>query len=125
MTKLNQIYKCTICGNIVEMVHASMGELVCCGQKMNLMQENTTDAAQEKHVPVIEKTAQGLKIKVGSTTHPMEEKHFIEWIELLANNQVYRKQLKPGNSPEAEFCITATSFNARAYCNLHGLWQNT
>lgn len=123
MTESLQIYKCGVCGNMVEVVHASYGELVCCGQPMNLMQAGTTDAATEKHVPVIEKTGDGYKVKVGSVAHPMEEKHFIEWIELIADGVAYREFLKPGGTPEAVFCIKANKVTAREYCNLHGLWQ--
>lgn len=123
MTELNQIYKCNICGNITEVLHTGAGELVCCGQPMVLKKENFEDAAQEKHVPVIEKTENGVKVTVGSALHPMEEEHFIEWIEVIAHGQVYRKMLKPGDEPIAEFCIQADSITAREYCNLHGLWQ--
>lgn len=123
MTELNQVYKCNVCGNMVEVVHAGIGQLVCCGQPMQLMKENTTDAAQEKHVPVIEKTAAGFRIRVGSVEHPMEAKHYIEWIELLADGQVCRKFLKPGDKPEAEFAVKAGKVTAREYCNLHGLWK--
>ncbi len=124
MTELNQIYKCNICGNITEMLHTGAGELVCCGQPMVLRQENFEDAAEEKHVPVIEKTKNGVKVTVGSALHPMEEEHYIEWIEVIANEQVYRKMLKPGDEPIAEFCLEAKSITAREYCNLHGLWQS-
>lgn len=123
MTKVLEIYKCEICGNIVEMVHDGKGELVCCGQPMKLYTENSVDAAYEKHVPVIEKTNNGYKVTVGSTAHPMEEKHYIEWIELIADNKAYRKFLVPGDKPTAEFCISADKITARAYCNLHGLWK--
>ena len=123
MTELNQIYKCGICGNIVEVVHTGVGELVCCGQPMNLMKENTVDASQEKHVPVIEKTDNGFLVKVGSVAHPMEKPHFIEWIEIIAGGKNYRVFLKPGDEPEAEFCIKADKVTAREYCNLHGLWK--
>jgi superoxide reductase len=123
MTEREQIYKCEICGNIVEMLHAGAGELVCCGEPMKLYRENTVDAAREKHVPVVEKTAEGYRVVVGSTAHPMEEKHYIEWIELLAGNVVYRCYLKPGGKPEATFCVSAKDVSARAYCNLHGLWK--
>ena len=123
MTEKLQIYKCEICGNIVEMLHAGAGELVCCGQPMKLYLENTTDAAKEKHVPVIEKTATGFKVKVGSVAHPMEEKHYIEWIEVIADGKAYRKFLNPGEAPEATFEIKAEKVTAREYCNLHGLWQ--
>jgi superoxide reductase len=123
MTGKNQVYKCALCGNIVEVVHTGAGELVCCGQPMELMAENTVDAAREKHVPVIEKTDNGFSVQVGSVAHPMEEKHWIEWIELVADNRVYRQNLAPGKNPQALFCIEATDVKARAYCNLHGLWQ--
>ncbi|MDP2750060.1 MAG: desulfoferrodoxin [Nanoarchaeota archaeon] len=123
MTNLNEIYKCNVCGNIVEVVHASGGILVCCGQPMQLLQANTVDASKEKHVPVIEKTSFGVLVKIGSIPHPMEEKHYIEWIEVLADGKVYRKFLKPGDKPEAEFCINTSNIIAREYCNLHGLWK--
>jgi superoxide reductase len=118
-----QAYKCNLCGNIVEAVHVGGGQLVCCGQPMSLLEENTTDAAQEKHVPVIEKAEGGYKVKVGSVAHPMEEKHFIEWIELIAGEKIYRQFLAPGEQPEAFFKIDADSVTAREYCNLHGLWK--
>jgi superoxide reductase len=118
-----QIYKCEICGNIVEGVHGGKGTLVCCGQPMKLVAENTMDAALEKHVPVIEKVDGGFKIKVGSVAHPMEEKHYIEWIEIIADGKAYRQFLNPGEPPEALFKITANEVTAREYCNLHGLWK--
>lgn len=124
MTKLNQVYKCSVCGNIVEVVHESTGELICCGQPMMLMEENTVDAAKEKHVPVIENSEDGVRVQVGSVEHPMEEKHYIEWIEILAGDKVYRKYLKPGDKPEAVFQVEADKITARAYCNLHGLWKS-
>lgn len=123
MTELNQVYKCAVCGNIVEVVHAGGGALVCCGQPMVLQNENTVDASKEKHVPVIEKTAAGFKVTVGSVAHPMEEKHYIEMIEVIADGKTYKKFLKPGDKPEAEFCIPAEQVTAREYCNLHGLWK--
>lgn len=123
MTEKLAIYKCNECGNIVEVLHAGAGELVCCGQPMKLFKENTTDGAKEKHVPVIEKTATGYLVKVGSVPHPMEEKHWIEFIELVADGKVYRQDLNPGDKPEAEFCIKADKVYAREYCNLHGLWK--
>jgi len=123
MTALNQIYKCEICGNIVEVVHTGKGQLVCCGQPMKLLQENTTDAATEKHVPVIEKSGSKVTVKVGSVTHPMEEKHYIEFIELLADGKIFRKFLNPGEKPEATFEIQADNITAREYCNIHGLWK--
>ncbi len=124
MTNKNEVYKCPLCGNIVEILHTGAGELVCCGQPMDLMAANTVDAAQEKHVPVVEKTDTGYKVSVGSVAHPMEEKHWIEWIELVADAKVYRTALAPGQAPEAEFCVDATEVTARAYCNLHGHWKS-
>lgn len=123
MAELNEIYKCNVCGNIVEMVHVGKGTMVCCGQPMNLMKANTEDASKEKHVPVIEAVTNGVKVKIGSVAHPMEEKHYIEWIEILADGIVYRKYLKPGDAPEAVFEVQAQNIKARAYCNIHGLWQ--
>ena len=123
MINKNQIYKCNVCGNIVEVLHAGGGELVCCGQPMELLQEKTEDEGNEKHVPVIEKTDAGMKVKIGSVEHPMQDDHYIEWIEIIANGQVYRKFLKPGDKPEAEFTVQAEKVEAREYCNLHGLWK--
>ena len=123
MAEKLDIYKCNVCGHIVEVLHAGAGELVCCGQAMQHLTENTVDAAKEKHVPVIEKTEKGVKVKVGTVPHPMEASHYIEWIELLADGRVYRKYLKPGSPPEAEFEISGENLEAREYCNLHGLWK--
>ena len=123
MARQLEVYKCEKCGNIVEVLHGGKGELVCCGQPMNLMRENTVDAAREKHVPLIEKTADGFKVLVGEAAHPMEDKHYIEWIELVADNRAYREFLKPGQTPEAKFCVQAQKVTAREYCNLHGLWK--
>jgi superoxide reductase len=124
MTKLNEIYKCSICGNIVEVVHSGGGSLVCCGQEMNLQEENVVEAAFEKHVPVVEKTDNGYKIRVGSVDHPMIAEHYIEWIEILADGKIFREYLKPGDLPTAEFNIKADNIVARAYCNLHSLWKS-
>lgn len=124
MTKVNQVFKCQMCGNIVEILHKGAGDLVCCGQPMSLMEENTVDAAQEKHVPVLEKTGDGYKVTVGAVAHPMEEKHWIEWIELIADGMTYRQNLTPGDTPEALFPVDAEDVTARAYCNLHGNWRN-
>lgn len=124
MTEILEIYKCELCGNMVEMIHTGAGELVCCGQPMKLLEENSVDAAHEKHVPIIEKTEDGIRIKVGEVAHPMEDKHYIEWIELVAGGKAYRRFLKPGDTPEAMFCIKSESISARAYCNIHGLWKN-
>jgi superoxide reductase len=119
-----QVYKCELCGNIVEVVHGGLGELVCCNEPMVLLEENTVDAALEKHVPVIEQTDHGIKVKVGSVPHPMEEKHYIEWIELVADGKSYTAYLKPGQAPEAVFCIEADRITAREYCNVHGHWKS-
>ncbi len=116
------VYKCAVCGNIVEVLHGGAGQLVCCGQPMRLQKENTVDAAQEKHVPVVEKAAGGVKVKVGSVPHPMEEKHYIEWIEVLQGGKAYRQFLQPGEAAEAEFCVEG-EVTAREYCNLHGHWK--
>ncbi|WP_461209641.1 desulfoferrodoxin [Desulfocurvus sp. DL9XJH121] len=123
MPELLEIYKCDKCGNIVELVHGGAGELVCCGEPMRLFKENTVDAAKEKHVPVIEKTATGYKVSVGSVAHPMTDEHWIEWIELLADGKAYRQFLNPGQEPVAEFCVQADKVSAREFCNLHGLWK--
>ncbi|MEI6040419.1 MAG: desulfoferrodoxin [Candidatus Berkelbacteria bacterium] len=123
MTIKNQVYKCGICGNMVEVLHVGGGTLVCCGQNMDLQEANTVDAAAEKHVPVIEKTETGFKVKIGEIAHPMTEEHFIEWIELIVDNEVMRVDLKPGDAPEAVFETNAEKVTARAYCNLHGLWE--
>ncbi|QAZ67174.1 desulfoferrodoxin [Solidesulfovibrio carbinolicus] len=123
MAEQLEIYKCELCGNIIEVLHAGGGELVCCGQPMVLMTENTVDASKEKHVPVIEKVEGGYLVKVGGVAHPMEEKHYIEWIELIADGKCYREFLKPGQAPEAFFCVKADKVAAREYCNIHGLWK--
>ena len=124
MTSRNEVYKCDVCGNIVAVLHGGKGELVCCGKSMRLMKENTTDGATEKHVPVIEKVAGGIKVAVGSVAHPMEEKHYIEWIEIIADGKAYRQFLSPGQTPEAFFPVEAENVMAREYCNLHGLWKS-
>jgi superoxide reductase len=123
MPAILEIYKCEACGNIVEVLNAGDGDLVCCGSPMKLMKEGTTDAAKEKHVPVVEKTPTGYKVKVGAVPHPMEEKHWIQWIELVADGISYTRFLKPGEAPEAEFCVSASTVYAREYCNLHGHWK--
>jgi superoxide reductase len=123
MAKRLEVYKCNLCGNIVEVLFGSDGTLVCCDQPMVLMNENTVDAAKEKHVPVIEKIDGGYKVKVGAVAHPMEEKHYIQWIELIADGKIYRQFLNPGDAPEAVFQVSASSVIAREYCNLHGHWK--
>ncbi|MDQ7778576.1 MAG: desulfoferrodoxin [Planctomycetota bacterium] len=122
MTQKLEVYKCDVCGNIVEMLHAGKGELVCCGQPMKLQQEKTEDQGKEKHVPVVEKTAAGVAVKVGSVPHPMEEKHYIEWVELITASGVVRKFLAPGQKPEAMFDTKEAFIRAREYCSVHGLW---
>ena len=122
-TKRQQVYRCEVCGNIVEVFHASGGQLVCCDQPMNLLEENTVDAAKEKHVPVVTKVDGGFKVTVGEVPHPMEEKHYIEWIEIVAGDTIYAQFLEPGKPAEAFFATTANEITAREYCNLHGLWK--
>jgi superoxide reductase len=123
MAQKLEIYKCELCGNMVEVIHGGKGQLVCCGEPMILLSENATDAATEKHVPVIEKIEGGYKVKVGSVAHPMEKKHYIEWIQLLTDGGAYRQFLEPGQAPEAVFHIKAGGVSAREYCNIHGLWK--
>ncbi len=123
MAERLEVYKCDSCGNIVEVLHGGGGELVCCGEPMKLLAENTVDAAKEKHVPVVEKTSDGIKVKVGSVAHPMEAKHYIEWIEIIAGGKSFRQFLNPGEAPEATFTVDAEDVTAREYCNLHGHWK--
>ena len=124
MTTMWQVYKCEVCGNIVEVLHTGTGDLVCCGQPMVLQAENTVDAAKEKHVPVIEKIKGGVLVKVGSVEHPMIDTHYIEWIEIHTDKKVYRKYLLPGKKPQAEFLLEEEVLYAREYCNLHRLWKS-
>ncbi|MCX6740557.1 MAG: desulfoferrodoxin [Candidatus Parcubacteria bacterium] len=125
MTQTNQIYKCSVCGNIIEVLNTGVGTLVCCGQNMELLEPKAKETeGKEKHVPVIEKAEAGYKIKVGSVSHPMLAEHYIQWIEILADGVSYKTFLKPGEAPEAEFCVKAEKIIARIYCNIHGLWQN-
>lgn len=123
MTAKLEIYKCNLCGNIVEVLHGGDGELVCCGKPMKKLIEKTDDKGMEKHVPVIEKIDGGFLVKVGSVTHPMEEEHYIEWIELQADEKAYREYLCPGMPPEATFMVDASAVTAREHCTLHGLWK--
>ena len=125
MTGLKQVYRCNVCGNIIEVLHTGEEELVCCGQPMELLQEKVTDVGLEKHVPVIETADSGIKVKVGSVPHPMEEKHHIEWVEIIADGKSCRIFLKPGEKPEAEFEIRSQKVAAREYCSLHGLWKSS
>jgi len=125
MAKLKGIYKCEICGNVVEVLHEGVGALVCCGEEMKLMEEQTKDSSVEKHVPYIEKTDDGVIVKVGQNEdHPMMEKHYIEWIQVMADGTSYRKFLKPGDKPQAKFSVKADKITAREYCNIHGLWKS-
>ncbi|MGM0440370.1 MAG: desulfoferrodoxin [Chlamydiota bacterium] len=125
MTNRLEIYKCNTCGIIVEVLHEGEGEMVCCQKPMECLSANTVDAAQEKHVPVIEKNDEGVMIKVGSNPHPMTDEHYIEWIEAIIDGKAYRQFLRPGDKPEAFFPIKGNSITAREYCNLHGLWKNS
>ena len=124
MTQQKQVYKCSVCGNMVEVLHAGVGQLVCCGKPMDLQQEKSEDAGAEKHVPVIEKIEGGVRVKIGSVPHPMEKEHYIEWIEIIADGMIQRKYFQPGDAPEAEFIVTADDVIARGYCNVHGLWKS-
>lgn len=124
MTELNQVYKCNVCGNIVEVVHPGQGSLVCCNQPMVLFKENTVDAAKEKHVPVLTRVGNIVTVKLGSVEHPMEEKHYIEWVEIIDGGKVSRQYLKPGEKPEAKFNVDGPVVTARGFCNLHGLWSS-
>ena len=123
-TQRLQVYECSVCDNMVEMVRGGKGTLVCCNEPMNLLTENTTDAAQEKHVPVIEQTGNGIKVKVGSVAHPMQDDHYIEWIEVIVDGKTCRQFLSPSDAPEADFAVTGEQISARAFCNLHGLWKS-
>ena len=123
MTEQGQIYKCQTCGIVAEALDGGAGELVCCGNPMTLLTAKTADQGKEKHVPVVEKTDKGVRVKVGDVPHPMEEKHYIQWIEVLADGKACRQFLKPGQPPEAEFCIQAERVTALEHCNIHGLWK--
>ena len=124
MTKMLEIYKCGVCGNTTMVVSPSGGTLVCCGQPMNLQVEKTEDVGKEKHVPVVEKTPSGIRVTVGSIPHPMEEKHYIQWIEVISGDALHVQGLKPGQKPEAESMVSGDHIKVRAYCNVHGLWTN-
>jgi len=123
MAEKLQVYKCELCGQIVEVIRGGAGELVCCEQPMQLLEEKTSDQGQEKHVPVVEKTDEGIKVKVGDVPHPMEEKHYIEWIEVVADGKTYAAFLSPGDAPEAVFDVKADKVTAREHCTVHGLWK--
>lgn len=124
MTKQKQIYKCEVCGNIVEVLHDGEGELVCCGQPMSFQMEKKEDEGSEKHVPIIEKSENGISVKVGSQAHPMGKEHYIEWIELVSDSKNCKKFLKPGDQPKATFKNESENNKVRIFCNVHGLWTN-
>ena len=124
MTQKLEVYRCKICGNIVEVLHPGKGTLVCCNQPMEKLNENTVDASVEKHVPVIEKNENEILVRVGSIEHPMIESHYIEWIEILEEDEIHIKFLKPNQKPEYLLSKNVRDAKARAYCNLHGLWKN-
>lgn len=124
MPKLNEVYKCEVCGNIVQMNHAAAGALVCCDKPMVLLDEKSADSTTEKHVPIIEVIEGGYKVTVGTTLHPMTEAHYIEWIELLEGSTLQKKFLQPGDAPEAIFKTEAKTVTARSYCNLHDFWKS-
>jgi superoxide reductase len=123
MVEQTQIYKCLICGNVVEVLSVGGGQLVCCGKPMELLTEKTEDIGQEKHVPVIEKSEKGIKVKIGSVPHPMEKEHYIQWIEVIAKGNTYHRFLQPGDLPETEFQVDEEVLMVREYCNIHGLWK--
>lgn len=122
-TQRLELYKCPVCKIILEVLDGGAGELICCGEPMVLQKENVVDAAREKHIPVIEKTDKGVKVNVGSIPHPMETKHFIQWIEIISGGRTIRQYLQPGEAPEASFPVANGEVIAREYCNLHGLWK--
>ncbi len=121
----NEVFKCNICGNIVEVLHVGGVELFCCGQPMEKFSEQSDgEEGSEKHIPMMQKSEAGIKVKVGATAHPMEERHYIEWIEIISDGKVCKKFLNPGEAPEADFAISSENIVARAYCNVHGLWKS-
>ena len=125
MTKLRELYRCEICGNVVEIAQEGASALVCCNKPMIKLEAKTEDEGQEKHVPVIEEADNGIKVKVGSIGHPMEEKHYIKFIEILLKDKIMRKELKPGQVPEAKYCaLKSDILEVREFCIIHGLWKN-
>ena len=127
MAKQDGIYKCNVCGNVVSVIEAHDGELVCCGQQMVLLEAKTKEQeGEEKHVPVVEIEGNNVKVKVGSVPHPMEEDHYIELIQIIKDGKVLEgKRLKPGDEPVASFCLDNTEgITAREVCNKHGLWKS-
>ena len=125
MAERLEVYKCEICGNIVEVLHGGKGTLVCCGQDMVLQTENTVDAAVEKHVPVVEMLDNGVLVKVGDVAHPMQDDHYIEWVQIIIGDRYSRIFLKPGMEPQGEFKPPKEGITAREYCNIHGLWKSS
>jgi superoxide reductase len=124
MTEINQNYKCLQCGNIVEVLGTGNGTLTCCEKPMMMLRENTQEAAVEKHIPIISRENNGVKVVVGEIEHPMTEDHWIEWVEVITAKKTYRHDFRPGEKPECFFEILDTEYRVRAYCNLHGLWTN-
>lgn len=127
MTEIGQVYRCDVCGNIVAVLCAGPGELVCCEVPMELLEAKQGDVGPEKHIPIIEGSDDGIKVKVGEVPHPMEENHYIQWVELSTDNQTYIQFLEQGDEPEANFpvkFIEGEEINARSYCNIHGLWKS-
>ena len=126
MTEAKQVYKCKVCGIVAEVLQGGAGEMVCCAEPMALQEAKTQDAAKEKHVPYIERTAEGITVRIGqNAAHPMEDKHYIQWIELSFDGRSIRQELKPGDSPQATFNVQAENVVAREFCNLHGLWASS
>jgi superoxide reductase len=125
MTQLRELYRCEVCGNVVEVVHEGAPALVCCGKPMIKLEARTEDQGQEKHVPIVEGTDSGIKVKVGSIGHPMEDKHYIKFVEILQNDGIIREELRPGQAPEAKFCVSKSDIiEVREFCTVHGLWKN-
>jgi len=126
MTELNNIYRCNTCGHMTEIINEGTGELVCCDQKMELLEERQLDVGAEKHIPIIEKDGNNIVVKLGEVPHPMLEEHYICFIELFVGDKIYRKFLKASDDPKAVFevCADMNDLKARAYCNIHGLWPS-
>jgi len=126
MTKLNEIYRCNVCGNMTEVINESVGQLVCCNENMELLEERQLDVGPEKHIPIIEKDGDKVVVKVGEVPHPMEEEHHICFVELFVGDKIYRKFLNAGDEPKAVFevCADISDLRAREYCSVHGLWHS-
>jgi len=126
MTTKLEIYKCELCGNVVEVLDPAGGELVCCGQAMTLCGAKTEDTGMEKHRPIVETTGDAVRVKVGSVPHPMEDDHYIQWIEAVCCDGEFRQvyELKPGSPAAAKFFLCGCGhLVVRAFCNVHGLWE--